>query len=141
MKHNDELTGMTEMKTILICLGLVSIATLWGNAQHCDKFILSINGQSSDSTISKLQLAQADSLVFNNAACNQLMRVYTFEVYMNEAKFQGNGNKFSREMKVAFRKLQVGDIMYFEKIKTRDRNNPAQMRLISDLSVTVVSNH
>ena len=65
--------------------------------------------------------------------------MYTFALFVNEAQYQTTGNKFSKEMKAAFRKLKVGDIMYFERIKTRDRNNPAQIRMISNLSVKVIA--
>ena len=127
------------MKATLFCLSLPCSHTLLSNAQPCNQFILSINGHSSDSTVTKQQLAQADSLAFNTPECNQVLRVYTFALFVNEAQYQTTGNKFSKEMKAAFRKLKVGDIMYFERIKTRDRNNPAQIRMISNLSVKVIA--
>jgi hypothetical protein len=127
------------MKAILICLSLLCSATLWSNAQPCNQFILSINGQNSGSTITKSQLAEADSLAFNILECNQLLRVYTFELYASEVHYQANGNKFSKEMKAAFRKLKVGNTLYFERIKTRDRDNPEQIRLVSNQTVKVIA--
>jgi hypothetical protein len=128
------------MRILLACCILLCSTTFAGQAQDCGSVVLTINGHGQEGTVAHHQLAQADSLVFTGADCNRLFRIYTFELRINDRKYHTYGNRFSDEMKAALRSRKAGDVLHFSKIKTKDRSNPEQIRMVADQSIRVVAN-
>lgn len=128
------------MRILFVCCIISALMAPAARAQGCGPMIATINAQGPDSLITPQRLAQADSLVFTRDECNHLFRIYTFELRVNGRTYHTYGNRFSTEMKTALRNRKVGDVLYFSKIKTRDRSNPDQIRMIADHALRVAPN-
>ena len=62
-------------------------------------------------------------------------------MFVNGHTYHTYGNRFSKEMKAAITKLRIGDTLYFEKVKTKDRSNPDMVRLISNEKIEVIADN
>ncbi len=128
------------MRNLLACCILLCSNAFTGQAQDCGSVVLTINAHGQEGTIGHHQLAQADSLVFMGADCNRLFRVYTFELRIKDRRYHTYGNRFTDEMKAALRNRKAGDLLHFSNVKTKDRSNPEQIRMVADQSIRVVAN-
>lgn len=83
-------------------------------------------------------IQRADSLSFTDKPCREVLQVSRFEVAVRGTIYRSQGNRFSKELKREIQKLNPGETISFFNVRTKDRNPPYTMRLISDSKMEVV---
>lgn len=130
-------------KRICSVLGtaILAISLTVTSAQDCNKIALSIDGLSIRKEIPISILATADSLSFTEEGCRKFFRVYRFRLKLNDREYKAMSNRFTPEMKRELIKLKPGDSIEVFDVRTRDRENPEKVRLISDVGLKVISDN
>ncbi len=106
-------------------------------AQECRELKVTVNNLPSISSAHALALMKADSLVLMQNECNEMLRVFTFEMVVRGRTFKTYDNKLTDQMKQALVPLRRGEQVIFRKMKARERQHPEIVRVMEDLTVSI----
>jgi hypothetical protein len=130
------------MRSIIGTIYLVATVTLVGMshravAQQCRELTVTVNNLPSINSAHPLALMKADSLVLMQHECNEMLRVFTFEMVVRGRTFKTYDNRLTDQMKQALVPLRRGEQVIFRKMKARDRQHPEIVRVMEDLTVSI----
>lgn len=135
MDRHSILRYLSPVRMTLFHLALT--ASLQAMGQECREARVTVNTLPSILSVHPLELMQADSLILSEAQCNELLRVFTFEVVVRGRTFRTYGNRLTKEMKQAFVPLRRGETVIFRNMRARDRQHPEIVHMVQDLTVNI----
>jgi len=133
----------TPMSTKITAICLWGMLTLAAHpfsqvcAQECRELTVTVNNLPSIRSAHPLALMKADSLILMQQECNDMLRVFTFEMVVRGRTYKTYDNRLTEQMKQALVPLRRGEQVVFRKMKARDRQHPEIVRVMEDLTVNI----
>lgn len=126
---------------LTLCLWGIMVLTMHpfsnANAQQCRDLTVTVNNLPSITKVLALELMKSDSLVLAQVECNEMLRVFTFEMVVRGRSFRTYDNRLTEQMKQALVPLRRGEKVVFRNMKARDRQHPEIVRVMKDLTVNI----